>query len=176
MSLAAAIRATPGIPCRPWQRHALSPERWAALGPEPGLALLAMWGDTHAVHALLRDAAGMLAVSITVADGHYPALSPHRPAARLFERAIRDLWGHAAAGATDERPWLDHGTWDITTPLSPRPPTRIGATPPVSFQDTDDSQDQFPIGPFTGDKLLLGDPAMQERIIQPQTLMARLTH
>ena len=28
----------------------------------------------------------------------------------------------------------------------------------------------------TGDKLLLGDPAMQERIIQPQTLMARLTH
>ncbi len=150
MSLAAAIRATPGIPCRPWQRHALSPERWAALGPEPGLALLAMWGDTHAVHALLRDAAGMLAVSITVADGHYPALSPHRPAARLFERAIRDLWGHAAAGATDERPWLDHGTWDITTPLSPRPPTRIGATPPVSFQDTDDSQDQFPIGPFAG--------------------------
>ena len=28
----------------------------------------------------------------------------------------------------------------------------------------------------TGDKLLLGDPAMQERIIQPQTLMARLKH
>lgn len=28
----------------------------------------------------------------------------------------------------------------------------------------------------TGDKLLLGDPAMQERIIQPRTLMARLTH
>jgi putative PIN family toxin of toxin-antitoxin system len=28
----------------------------------------------------------------------------------------------------------------------------------------------------TGDKLLLDDPAMQERIIQPQTLMARLTH
>lgn len=28
----------------------------------------------------------------------------------------------------------------------------------------------------TGDKLLLGDPAMQERIIQPRTPMARLTH
>ena len=28
----------------------------------------------------------------------------------------------------------------------------------------------------TGDKLLLGDPAMQELIIQPRTLMARLTH
>ena len=154
MSLAAAIRATPGIPCRPWPRHALSSERWVALGPEPGLALLAMWGDPHAVHALLRDPAGMLAVSVTVADGRYPALSPHRPAARLFERAIRDLWGHAAEGAPgqaiDERPWLDHGTWDITTPLSPRPPTRIGATPPVSFQDTDDTQDQLPIGPFAG--------------------------
>ena len=150
MSLAAAIRATPGIPCRPWPRHMLPPERWTALGAEPALALLAMWGDTHAVHALLRDAAGMLAVSVTVADGRYPALSPQRPGAFLFERAIRDLWGHAAEGATDQRPWLDHGRWDITTPLAARPPARIGAAPPVSFLNSDDTLDQVPTGPLAG--------------------------
>ncbi len=150
MSLAAAIRATPGIPCRPWLRHVLSPEQWRALGAEPNLALLAMWGDSHAVHALLREPAGMLAVTVTVADGRYPALSPWRPGARLFERAIHDLWGHAATDATDERPWLDHGRWDVTAPLAARPPSRIGAAPPVTFLAADETLDQVPIGPFAG--------------------------
>lgn len=150
MSLVAAIRATPGIPCRPWLRHVLSPERWRALAAEPSLDLLAMWGDTHAAHALLREPAGMLAVTVTVADGRYPALSPGRPGARLYERAIRDLWGHEAMDAADERPWLDHGRWDITAPLAARPPPRLGGAPPVAFLAADGALDQVSIGPFAG--------------------------
>ena len=150
--IAAEIRATPGIPCRPWPRHVVSPERWEALSGTPGLALVALWGDTHAVHALLREAVpppddGMVAVTVSVADGRYPALSPRWPAAMLFERAIRDLWGHVADAAVDDRPWLDHGAWDIATPMVARPPSRPGAAAPVAFLG-DDTADCVPIGPL----------------------------
>jgi len=149
MNLAATIRATPAMACRPWSRHVVSPERWAALAEEAGLALLALWGEAQAVHALWRDAAGMLAVSLPVAEGRYPALSPRRPGAILFERAIADLWGHAATDAVDARPWLDHGRWQVTAPLSPRPPARPGGAEPVDFAAAE-GLDQIAIGPLAG--------------------------
>ena len=37
----------------------------------------------------------------------------HPPAIRL-ERAIRDLFGLEPTGASDARPWLDHGRWGVT--------------------------------------------------------------
>ncbi len=147
MSLAATLRAQPGLPCRPWGRHAVSAEQWVALGQDPSLALVALWGDALVAHALWRDAAGMLAVSVPVADGRYPALSPLRPGAVLFERALREMWGHAAEGG-DGQAWLDHGAWDVAFPMVARPPTREAAAP--LGPDDGEAPEQVAFGPLAG--------------------------
>lgn len=130
----AMIRAAPSEAARPWPRHVLTPEGWrdlpAALAEEPSLAFQGLWADTTRVHALFQDEAYgageppplPLVVSAPVEAGLYAALSPVRPGAALFERALADLWGHqAAAEGVDARPWLDWGCWPQLRPLSARP-------------------------------------------------------
>ena len=158
----AIIRAAPAIPCRPWARHVLQTEEWralaAALAGAPELDLLAMWGEPAMVHALFRDtqAGAFLPVSVAAA-GLYPALSPHRPAAAWFERAIRDLWGHEAEGGTDTRPWLDHGAWDQATPMGGRPVPRAAAPVAPEFRPPDiEGVDQVPFGPLRGGRAEAG--------------------
>lgn len=116
--------------CRPIERHVLDQQGWrillTALEEEPSAALLGLWADTTHVHALLL-ADGPALVSVPVEAGLYAALSPVRPAATLFERAIGDLWGHQAADTLDTRPWLDHGVWPMLRPLSDRPVPNAGA-------------------------------------------------
>ena len=94
------------------------------------------------------DGAPLLA-STPVQDGHYYALSPFFPASAAPERMVRDLWGHVPDGATDERPWLDHGHWGQTRPLAPRP----GPPPPAAepaFRRANPALMRWPIGPLTG--------------------------
>jgi Ni,Fe-hydrogenase III large subunit len=56
-------------------------------------------------------------VSLRCGDGRFPSVARwHAPADRL-ERAICDLYGLAAEGAPDIRPWLDHGRWGVRHPL-----------------------------------------------------------
>ena len=149
MSEALAIlqTATPEQ-CRPWPRSALTTEQWSAL-MRVEVTLLAAWADTIHVYALWRDAASgsVLLVSIAVESGFYPALSPHHPVAALYERTIRDLWGHMAADGAD-RPWLDHGHWPHTWPLAVRPGPRPSSADPPEFLETPgDTIMQWPIGP-----------------------------
>jgi len=114
-------------------------------------ALLGLWADTIQVHALFRDGHDILAASVAVEAGCYPALSPARPAAALFERMVRDLWGHAAEGGRDDRSWLDHGRWPLTHPLSPRPGLPGGALEPPEFATLDEQGVmQIPLGPIHG--------------------------
>ena len=146
------IRAGTPLPCQPWPRMLLSAEAWASLAAalpgQPAVELLALWADTQQVHALLRDGADILPCSVGVVGGHYPALSPARPAAAWFERMIRDLWGHSASGGTDARPWLDHGRWGVTAPLATRPTPCPGAPPPMEFLPVEaDDFHQLPVGP-----------------------------
>lgn len=160
MNASARIRAAPTVPCRPWPRHMLVQPAWEAMAAglehEPTLALLAMWADAQAVHALFRDDrdGALLPASVPVADQAYPALSPWRPAAAWFERAISDLWGHAARGGRDARPWLDHGSWEVVAPLAPRPLAphplaRPGAPLPAEFLPCEaEGVDQIPHGPL----------------------------
>ena len=157
----ALIRAAASEPCRPWPRHVLAPDDWArmaaALADEPALALLALWADATQVHAILHDAAAgepLLAstpVSGGTTVGCYAALSPNRPLAAWFERMVRDLWGHPAAGGTDRRPWLDHGHWAQARPMAPNPEGLGGrGEPPEFLPVAGDDLDQIPLGPVHG--------------------------
>ena len=134
--------------CRPAPRYVLSAVQWTEVARET-LPLLAAWADTAQVHALYGDTAAdqAILVSVDVDAGFYPALSPHHPDAGLYERAIRDLWGHAAAGG-DDGSWLDHGHWPHTRPLALRPGPRPPTAEPPEFQTVaGNALMQWPIGP-----------------------------
>ena len=122
----------------------------AALQADAGPALLALWAEPAMVHAAFLDegAGGLLLASCPAMEGRYPALSPARPGAVRFEKAIRDLWGLTAEGAVDLRPWLDHGRWPLTAPLSARP-ARNGLNPPQpEFLAVEgEGVHQIPVGP-----------------------------
>ena len=149
MSSADLIRASPLVPCRPWPRYVLPAEQWLALAPD-GLVLLALWADTAAIYALFASggAGQILLASTAVRDGEYPALSPRFPAAALPERMVHDLWGHRAQGGLDARPWLDHGRWSVTQPLSARHGPASGATE-YAFRPAGELM-QIPVGPVLG--------------------------
>lgn len=153
MTAADLIREAGTEPCQPWPRHLLSRTDWgamaAALAGDP-ITLLGLWAETNQVHALFRDEADILAASVVVEAGRYPALSPARPAAALFERMISDLWGHVADGGLDDRAWLDHGRWPLAHPLSPRPGLPGGAVPPAFVALDDPELMQIPLGPIHG--------------------------
>jgi Ni,Fe-hydrogenase III large subunit len=156
MSTAAAIiRAGAAIPCRPWTRHVLARADWTAmtqaLAGQPALALIALWADPSDAHALFLDEAdgAVLVASTAIVEGGYPALSPQRPGAAWYERMIRDLWGHAALGGTDDRPWLDHGRWPHSHPLAARPgPMGPAPEPPEFLPVEGEDLHQIPLGPI----------------------------
>ena len=141
-------------PHRAWPRRVLSRSDWAAMASarQPGadLSLLALWADSVEVHALLVDDASdcVLPVAVGLEAGHYPTLSSAWPVAAWFERLISDLWGHVADGAHDLRPWLDHGQWTRTQPLShrPGPPSSSAGPPAFLISDAADLM-QVPLGP-----------------------------
>ncbi len=154
MSAAALITAGTPQPCRPHARHLLTEAGWAALAAalveDRDLALLALWAEPGMVHAaFLAEAEGrILLASAPAPAGRYAALSPARPGAVRFERTIRDLWGLAAEGAADLRPWLDHGRWPVLAPLSARPAPNAAPAPQPEFLAAEgEGVHQIPVGP-----------------------------
>jgi Ni,Fe-hydrogenase III large subunit len=156
MSGAASELIRRGAPqgCAPFERFLLTRPAFAslreALPAEPTLALLSLWAEPGFVHAAFLDeaAGGLLLASCPAEGGTYPALSPARPGAVRFERVINDLWGLAAEGAVDLRPWLDHGRWPLTAPLAAKPVR--GAVPPLqpTFLPIEgEGWHQIPVGP-----------------------------
>ena len=83
------------------------------------LDLLALWGDEGCVHAALFDRKDRMAGIITLEapKGHFPSFGRHFPGAVRMERAITDLCGLMPEGTPDTRPWLDHGRWNVSSPL-----------------------------------------------------------
>jgi Ni,Fe-hydrogenase III large subunit len=115
------------------------------------LDLLGLWADTSHIHALfLAGQEQPLLASVAVEAGAYPALSPVRPGAAWFERAIGDLWGHEATGGVDTRPWLDHGRWPQRRPMSLRPAPAEAPEPPEFLAEATDDTHQVPFGPIGG--------------------------
>ncbi|HEU5294744.1 MAG TPA: NADH-quinone oxidoreductase subunit C [Burkholderiaceae bacterium] len=75
-------------------------------------SLLALWAESAQVHMALADGDdhfGMITVQCR--GQRYPSVARAHPPAIRLERAIRDLWGLQPEGLPDQRPWLDHGTW-----------------------------------------------------------------
>lgn len=89
--------------------HALADERATLLG---------LWGERDTAHMALRDGeTGAIAVlSLACPDGRFPSIGARHPPAIRLERAMRDLYGLIAEGASDARPWLDHGQWPHSRP------------------------------------------------------------
>jgi Ni,Fe-hydrogenase III large subunit len=140
--------------CRPFERYLLASESFAALVEalprEPTLALLSLWAEPAMVHAAFLDETSnaLLLASVAAPEGDFPALSPVRPGAVRFERAIRDLWGLSATRAVDLRPWLDHGRWPVTAPLSARPPRNESAPLQPTFLPIEgEGWHQIAVGP-----------------------------
>jgi Ni,Fe-hydrogenase III large subunit len=110
--------------------------------------LLGLWGGTGAVHMALLDPLANRIGVMSLEDRRmgFPSVGRmHAPAQRL-ERAVADLHGLVPEGAVDDRPWLDHGRWDVTYPLGAATP---GSSPaPYAFLPvTGESLHQVPVGP-----------------------------
>lgn len=155
MRAAAVLESGIIAPCMPWPRTVLDAPAWLrlreALATDPSLDLLALWGEPGFVHAAFLDIAAprLWLASTAVEGGGFPALSPLRPGAALFERALHDLWGILAEGGTDARPWLDHGRWPVRAPLSARPRSHGPAADPMEFLPAEGAGvHQIPVGPI----------------------------
>jgi Ni,Fe-hydrogenase III large subunit len=144
------IRAMPeAAPGRHWLDAAAWARLPAALASDPALEFWGLWAEPGIVHAAFRDGTLPLLASLEVPEGRYPALSPARPAAAWFERMVADLWGLLAEGGTDARPWLDHGRWPGTAPLSGQPGQHVGEPPQPAFLPVEgQGLHQYPMGPI----------------------------
>jgi Ni,Fe-hydrogenase III large subunit len=135
---------------RPWPRVVVSDDGWRAAIEHlaAGRAtLLGLFGEPQMVHMALFDEAGAIAVVSLACAGHFPSVGRHHPPAIRLERAIRDLFGLQAAGALDQRPWLDHGVWGVGSPLADAP-RQPDAQPPYAFLAAEgESLHQIPVGP-----------------------------
>ncbi|MCW5746009.1 MAG: nickel-dependent hydrogenase large subunit [Alphaproteobacteria bacterium] len=140
---------------RPWPRYVLDVAGWGQLVDALGVRrwpLLGLWADGRTVHVALEDhsAAEFAVASLETRDATYHSLGAARPAAIRMERAIRDLAGLNAVGGVDDRPWLDHGQWRITTPLDAagvRPAVRRAATDYRFLPVEGEGLHQIPVGP-----------------------------
>ncbi len=138
----------------PWPRSAITPDLWRGaveLLAAGHCGLLGLWGDGGSVHmALCNESFVEIGVfSLHCPDGTFPSVArAHLPALHL-EAAIRDLFGLQPTESTDERPWLDHGRWDVRHPLSLHGPVEgLPVIPPYAFLSAEgESLHEIAVGP-----------------------------
>lgn len=106
----------------PWPRSTVDASVWNFAANELAHGswnLLGLWGEPSTVHMALMDeqTAEIGVVSLDCPDCSYPSVGRYHPPALRLERAIHDLFGLAAVGSPDPRPWLDHNRWGTRAPL-----------------------------------------------------------
>lgn len=137
---------------RPFPRVVVDEGRWRQTGArlaDGSWTLFGFWGDPEAVHVAVHDQSddAFGVISYECVEGMFPSLSAqHKPAIRL-ERAIRDVWGHEPQGAPDDRPWLDHGRWDVRHPLGDGAEHDAAGAPYEFLAAEGESLHQIPVGP-----------------------------
>src|SRR5215813_14326819 len=111
---------------RPWPRAVVDKDGWqkAIEGLAAGkFTLLGFWGETATVHlGLLGDSSEIAVVSLECTGGGFASVAAHHAPALRLERTICELFGLQAVGATDTRPWLDHGAWGEHSPCGKKAP------------------------------------------------------
>ena len=137
---------------RPWPRVIVAPRIWEMASKrlaEGRLILLGLWGDADSVHVALlnEEPFGAGVVTLQCVDGRYPSVGAIHPPAIRLERTICDLYGLEPVGLPDQRPWLDHGCWDVKHPLGVQIKTRP-VSPHYSFLPAEgESLHQIAVGP-----------------------------
>ena len=136
----------------PWPRVVVDAEGWnlaASLAADGLYTMLGLWGESDAVHMALatQDPLEIAVLSLPCPDGIFPSVGHHHPPAIRLERAIQDLFGLKAEGATDVRPWLDHGRWGKREPLGAAR-TDVGLGDVYVFLPVEgEGLHQIPVGP-----------------------------
>jgi Ni,Fe-hydrogenase III large subunit len=136
---------------KPWPRVIVGDDGWlAGIGhlTSGHASLLGLWGEPAVVHMALlsADFAEIAVISLPCDDGKFISVAARHPPALRLERTIQDLFGLQAIGATDQRPWLDHGAWGQCHPLGTRAVQREAA--PYAFLPSEgDALHQIAVGP-----------------------------
>ena len=136
----------------PWPRAMVDADRWKFAAGELAQgrwSLLDLWAEPATVHMAIMDGqtAEIATVSLDCPDHHYPSVGLHHPPAIRLERAINDLFGLAALGLPDARPWLDHDCWGVGFPLGNRV-YGLSKTSPYRFLPAEgDGLHQIAVGP-----------------------------
>jgi Ni,Fe-hydrogenase III large subunit len=136
----------------PWPRAMVDAQLWKFAASEVAQgrwSLLDLWGEPSTVHMAILDerTAEIATISLDCPDRHYPSVGlHHRPALRL-ERAANDLFGLAAEGLPDTRPWLDHDCWGVRFPLGDRIDAPSKAAPYRFLPANGDGLHEIAVGP-----------------------------
>ena len=156
-----------------WHGKVTAPQWLAAadLVREQGGRLLALWvgsaikkeaGHEHPTGAraifvayVTIDGVFWLELPLAPLDGvcSYPDLASHFPAAARMQRAATDLSGVVATGASDQRPWLNHGAWAHDHYPLLQDPRNLPASAPGALTDypfvrvEGDGVHEIPVGP-----------------------------
>jgi Ni,Fe-hydrogenase III large subunit len=115
----------------PWPRAVVSHEAWRQATSSLAAGdwtLLGLWAEHEKVHMAINDGGDIGVLSLVCEDRRFPSIGQSHPPAARLERALRDLWGLVPEGLVDARPWLDHGTWNLSHRLA----AAAGAPPGVA--------------------------------------------
>ncbi|SDS45924.1 NADH-quinone oxidoreductase subunit C [Bradyrhizobium canariense] len=112
-------------------------------------SLLGLWGESLTVHMAIMDSrtAEIVVISLDCPDRSYPSVGKHHPPALRLERTIHDLYGLAAEGSPDPRPWLDHNRWGTRFPLGDRTDALSQPSPYRFLPAKGDGLHQVAVGP-----------------------------
>jgi Ni,Fe-hydrogenase III large subunit len=154
MTIAALLaRLTPLEILRPWPRYEVNAQVWGLIGEALGAGdgeLMALWAEPGHVHLAVRatDLTDPAIISLAATNNSFPSIGKHHPPALRPERTIRDLYGLTPAGIPDDRPWLDHGAWNIAAPLGARTPAPVRDPADYQFLTVHGhGLHQIPVGP-----------------------------
>jgi Ni,Fe-hydrogenase III large subunit len=136
----------------PWPRVVVDASVWtfaASELPHGRWSLLGLWGEPATVHMAIMDGqtAEIAVVSLDCPDRTFPSVGRHHPPALRLERTINDLFGLAAEGSPDARPWLDHNRWGVRFPLGDRIDALPKAAPYRFLAAEGDGLHQIAVGP-----------------------------
>jgi Ni,Fe-hydrogenase III large subunit len=137
---------------RPCPRAVVDDEVWRLLAArlaEGRATLLGLWGDVTAVHMAILDESQTqtFVATIECPGGCFPSVGRVHPPAIRLERALRDLFGLDPVGLPDQRPWLDHGRWDLRHPLAKEPGLQGDQEPYPFLPSEGESLHQIAVGP-----------------------------